>query len=204
MFDSFRKWRRRVRYTLALGLLLLGGAWLAVRLAPTFLTVAPSPKKSDLIVVLGGEAQSRAELAAKYFAEGYGTNVIVTGIGDWDRTRHYLTNSGVPPEAILVDKEAVNTRENAHHAAQLARERGATSLLLVTSWFHARRAARTFQILEPEFRVTVAQAEYEWYGSSAPWYRAQALLAEYVKNVWYWLRHGIAPWPTETSAPTNP
>lgn len=193
MFTFLRKWRRRVRYTLALGLLLLGGMWLAVRVAPSVLTVAPAPQKSDLIVVLGGEAQSRAELAARYFADGYGTNVIVTGIGDWDRTRHYLTNNGVPPEVIIVDQEALNTRENARNAATLARARGATNLLVVTSWFHARRAARTFQTLEPQFQVSVAQAPYQWYGSDAWRYRAQGILPEYAKIVWYWLRHGISP-----------
>jgi uncharacterized SAM-binding protein YcdF (DUF218 family) len=201
MFDGLRKWRRGVRVLLAAGLLLLGGVWLAQRLAPSVLTVAPAPRKSDLIVVLGGEAQSRAELAARFFAEGYGTNVIVTGIGDWDRTRHYLTNSGVPPEVILVDQEALNTRENARNAARLARERGATRLLLVTSWFHARRAARTFQTLAPGFAISVAQAPYQWHGSDAWWYRAKGLLPEYLKLAWYWLRYGIRPWATDSPAP---
>jgi uncharacterized SAM-binding protein YcdF (DUF218 family) len=201
---ALRRLRRRVRYTFALGLLVLAGGWLALRLAPTFLAVAPAPKKSDLIVVLGGEAQSRAELAAKFFADGYGTNIIVTGIGDWDRTRHYLTNSGVPPEVIVVDQEALNTRENARNTARLARERGATNLLLVTSWFHARRAARTFQTLEPQFNITVAQAPYRWHGSEAWWYRAKGLLPEYLKLAWYWARHGISPWPDAQSQGSAP
>lgn len=203
MLASLRKWRRRVRFILAFGLLLAGGVWLALRLAPTFLTAAPPPQKSDVIVVLGGEAQSRAELAAKFFAEGYGTNVIVTGIGDWDRTRHYLTNSGVPPEVILVDPEALNTRENARNAARLARERGATRLLLVTSWFHARRAARTFETLAPGLTISVAQAPYQWHGSEAWWYRAKGLLPEYLKLAWYWARYGIRPWRPESSTPPN-
>lgn len=52
---------------------------------------------------------------------------------------------GVPAERIVVETASRNTRENAVEVARIARERGWTRLLVVTSAFHVRRSAGCFR-----------------------------------------------------------
>jgi uncharacterized SAM-binding protein YcdF (DUF218 family) len=52
---------------------------------------------------------------------------------------------GVPADAILVERQSRNTRENAVDTATLWREKGFRSGLLVTSAIHMPRAIATFR-----------------------------------------------------------
>jgi uncharacterized SAM-binding protein YcdF (DUF218 family) len=50
-------------------------------------------------------------------------------------------------EQVLVDLEARNTAESAVQTARLVRELGADEVVVVTSWWHRRRAGLLFNIL---------------------------------------------------------
>jgi len=52
---------------------------------------------------------------------------------------------GVPAEAIVLERESRNTRENAKNSARIVRERGWRTLLLVTSAMHMPRAEASFR-----------------------------------------------------------
>lgn len=55
---------------------------------------------------------------------------------------------GVPEEAILLEEESRNTRENALYTARIVRERGFRRVLVVTSAFHMRRARECFAAVD--------------------------------------------------------
>jgi uncharacterized SAM-binding protein YcdF (DUF218 family) len=55
-----------------------------------------------------------------------------------------LTTWGIPRAAIVAEVQSTTTYENAVHTARLARARGWTRLIVVTSALHMRRAHATF------------------------------------------------------------
>lgn len=58
--------------------------------------------------------------------------------------RDELVAWGIAADRVLIDDKAKNTRENAVESARIVRERGLTSVLIVTSAFHMRRALGCF------------------------------------------------------------
>ena len=107
--------------------------------------------------------------------------------------RRELIQSGVPATAIWVDADAHSTAENAIFSIRIMRAHQCQSALIVTSWYHTRRAFNCFRHYAPGF-VFYAQPTYpsdavakNW-GSPVP-----SILKEYPKTVWYWLRYGICP-----------
>jgi uncharacterized SAM-binding protein YcdF (DUF218 family) len=67
---------------------------------------------------------------------------------------------GIPPEQVVIERESRNTRENAERSAAIVRERGWTSLLLVTSAMHMPRAAASFRRAGLSFDVLPVDHRY--------------------------------------------
>jgi uncharacterized SAM-binding protein YcdF (DUF218 family) len=55
-----------------------------------------------------------------------------------------MTAMGVPPGTVVRETRALNTRENAMYSAEILRERGMETVVLVTSATHLRRAVKDF------------------------------------------------------------
>lgn len=137
-----RRFRWAIRI-LAIVVILLGVA--AVLFPGRVLTVDSGSVQADVIVVLGGAPHDRAERAADLFKEGAAPRVLISGIGDDRRNKRILLQAGVPAEAIQVESESFTTRENAQFTIPMLRALGAKRVIIVTSWFHSRRALRTFR-----------------------------------------------------------
>ena len=108
--------------------------------------------KSDAIVVLCGEdPEPRISVAAQLFAQGAGAVVLLTG-GLHEPPRWYsaegltpaLLGLGVSHTKVVMDNEAMNTREQAVNTVATAVERKWKRLLLVASGYHQYRAFLTF------------------------------------------------------------
>ena len=57
---------------------------------------------------------------------------------------------GVPPEAILVESEALHTRENAEHVLTILEKHHLQQVILVTLPFHQLRTYFTFaKVFQP-------------------------------------------------------
>lgn len=115
--------------------------------------LAGSPVRAgDAIVVLCGEdGQARADLVTGLLSRNAARHVVLTGGKDLpprligaERLFVSLVGKGVHPAAMIVDKRAQNTREQAVNMVALAREKEWTSLLLCASNYHAPRAFLTF------------------------------------------------------------
>ncbi|MFC7053962.1 YdcF family protein [Hansschlegelia quercus] len=165
-------------------------------LAGYVLPVSRSAGRANAIVALGGFGVPRAELAAQLFLDGVAPLVVVTGAGDCDAMRDILLARGVPAKAILTECASRSTQENAAFASGLLRRAHVRSAVLVTHWFHARRALAAFRAALPEMQFTaeaVRPSEPSW---RVGWVSTPgATLAEFTKILWYALRYGIVAGP---------
>ncbi|HXG28758.1 MAG TPA: YdcF family protein [Nevskiales bacterium] len=106
-------------------LFLFAGRWLSAPAQPAV--------QADLIVALGGDSGARVLTAARLYRENWAPRVLMTGIEGGDaRARDVLLElrarllvaQGVPPEALLFEQTAGNSREEAAAVhALMARER---------------------------------------------------------------------------------
>jgi len=126
---------------------------------------------SECIVVLGGavepvlpprvdidmhEAVDRVRKAAQLFHAGRGKMIIASGgnlpwspfaESEAESIKTLLLEWGVPAEAIVLEGESRNTRENALNSIALLEEYGCETLLLVTSAAHMKRSVAVFERL---------------------------------------------------------
>ena len=146
-------------------------------------------RNADGIVVLTG-GSSRVQDAMELLAAGYGKRLLISGVHptndvhDLARTlpdNHKLLNC-----CVDLDRSAVNTRSNAAETRRWARERGFTSLIVVTSNYHMPRAIVELSHAMPDVTlVPFAVVGERW--RDEPWWTSGAtlrlLLSEYAKYV---------------------
>src|SRR5687768_10298377 len=129
-------------------------------MAPRMLIVSAPLASADAIVVLSGSSTyvERAQKAAQLFHEGRAPLVLLTDDhtrGGWssaqqrnpffvERAIDELIKRGVPAERIrIVPGIASNTRSETLLVKEYAASQSLRSVLVVTSWYHSRRALRS-------------------------------------------------------------
>jgi uncharacterized SAM-binding protein YcdF (DUF218 family) len=158
------------------------------------LTIEQPPENADIMVVLGGEWVYRPKHALELYNLQLAPNIIVTGQGDAGAIKRWLAARGLPPSAIQVEGKSLNTMQNAELTVPLLRERNARRVVLVTSWFHSRRALACFRKAAPEIAfVSLPTVEDRPKGRWPNRYERRMVLQEYVKLAGYWIRYGV--WP---------
>lgn len=201
---------------LCLGLLL--AAFACFFFPQQVLTVDSGAVQADAMVVLGGGSLERAERAAELFKAGETSRIICSGLGDAEVNAAFLTNSDVPTAAILLEPKSHTTRENAKFSIPLLRALGAKRVIIVTTWYHSRRALACFEHYAPDIKF-YSRPSYFGYpsrnqpGESAPhptlspveaervcavwkaeWKMVRGYAnSEYVKLLGYWVRYGVCP-----------
>jgi uncharacterized SAM-binding protein YcdF (DUF218 family) len=87
----------------------------------------------------------------------------------------------------------MTTRENALFTIKLLRAEHVHRVILVTSWYHSRRALKTFEHLEPGIKFYSRPSHYNF--KRAEWSRdfTRRVYWEYIKLPGYWVAYGI--WP---------
>ncbi|MEI6825216.1 MAG: YdcF family protein [Desulfuromonadales bacterium] len=193
--QHFFKNRRNFVIRLALLVILLAVLPLSgLYFADPLLVTRQEPCTADVIVVLGGENESRTEKAVELYALGYAPRIIVTGKNEAELIGRSLVTAGVPKEFIAFEPSAVNTFENASFSMPILKERNVKTVLLVTSWFHSRRASSIFRSCVGNIKIISVPTTTDPSGVliANKWLRKQVLL-EYVKTLGYWPRYGISP-----------
>jgi uncharacterized SAM-binding protein YcdF (DUF218 family) len=173
-------------------LFLLAG--LAFAFPQWFLCVENSPDHADTLIVPGGAGGERAKWAAQLFTNGVAPRILLTGAGDYHGHRAILLAAGVPREAIVLESRSTTTKENAEFSAQLLKDQGIRTAIVVTSWYHSRRALAAFQHFAPDITFYSCPSHYAY--ARADWNKAginRFVWEEYPKLLGYWLRHGISP-----------
>jgi uncharacterized SAM-binding protein YcdF (DUF218 family) len=189
------------RFFKSLARLILTLAFLAVTLGVIaflfprqFLTRDSGEVRADVLIVLGG-GDGRAERAAELYAQGVAPRVLVTGAGDCQSNVEALKKGGVPAAAITMEPEALTTRENAEYSLPLLRKMGVRRAIIVTSWFHSRRALACFEHFGPDiqFYSRPAYLEYEPKKQNREGF-SEHVNIEYAKLLGYWICYGIGPY----------
>ncbi|NTA59973.1 YdcF family protein [Agrobacterium tumefaciens] len=143
------------RNAFLLGLMMLSAVGLyglALVSAGSLLVVEDPPARADVIVVLGGDGPPRAAQAAKLWHEGRAPLVLVTGYGDCDFIHDMLVQLGVDSAAVSMECLSLSTWENATFSQPILTGMRAKSAILVTSWFHSRRAVKRFRFVMPQIQ----------------------------------------------------
>lgn len=145
---------KRLLVGLAIFLLIVGGlsTLLFVGL-PYYLAPQDKLVKAEAIVAIsGGETTSRTREAIKLYDEGYAPAIIFSGAAQDPKSvsnaaamRQIALNANIPSSAILLEEDSVDTYENAQNVARIVKGRKLTSVILVTSPYHQRRASIEFK-----------------------------------------------------------
>ena len=119
---------------------------------------APAATKSTQAIVVLTGGKFRIEHAAKLLGEGKGQRLLIAGADPSVRKEDLVRRLGGKRSlfACCVDlgSESVDTRSNADEAKRWLERRKFTTLRLVTSDWHMRRAQYEFnQALGPDYRI---------------------------------------------------
>lgn len=189
------KSKKRLRLAaVAFGLMLLTVTVLLIG-GVRWLTVDSGPATAQAVIVLGGESWTRPQRAAKVYAEAEPVWVIVSGQGDCQDVRRQLEARKVPADKILTECRSKSTHENARFTVAVLRSNHVTNAVVVTSWYHSRRALACFRSAAPEIQFTSRPTQRT---STASWwpdrYERNRITAEYIKLLYYWVAYGVSPW----------
>lgn len=197
----------RLRRGLAVLIALVGVLVLAiVLLAPAagrFLVAEDPAEKADAIVVLAGSYPDRVLEAVDLYKRGLAPRIIlcrepdttgfrrITELGltvprPSDINRMVAEQLGVPPQAIeVLSRSGDSTYAEAQSVIDEVTRRGFSSILLVTSKYHTRRAAAIYRTLAGDrVKVMVRAASADDFQSEGWWRHrisTRRLIIEYQK-----------------------
>ncbi|MDO5426141.1 MAG: YdcF family protein [Eubacteriales bacterium] len=148
-----------------------------------FIFVEDEPRAADLIFVPGGAWGEIALRAAALYQQGFANKILVSGKysilqegfagpqtpaayhgqvfdTECDFLSQVLLDHGVPSTAILQEKCATYTYENAIRSRELTDRLGIypQTAILVCQAFHARRSLLYYQLLYPDTEILVCPA----------------------------------------------
>ncbi len=112
----------------------------------------PSCQPVDAIVAIsGGDTQSRAREAIDLYKSGWAPKLIFSGAAqdksgpsNAEAMRDIAIGSGVPSDDIITEDEGETTRQNAENTLNIFVDNEISSVILVTSGYHQRRASLEF------------------------------------------------------------
>jgi uncharacterized SAM-binding protein YcdF (DUF218 family) len=159
-----------------------------------FLIVRDPLGPADVVIAVSGDGTGeRARTAAAILLSGDAQWLILSGSragaapgGATEAMRRVALRAGVPEHKILLDDRSASTRDNARRSARLMHARGLRSAIVVTSPYHARRAAWIFG---SEFRarglsVRIRPADNSFFNVREWWLRDRdrgLVISEYQK-----------------------
>ena len=192
---AFKAKSRRVALgVLGFSLMLVLAGVALYRSGPALLVLDSGPCRAEAIVVLGGDRYGRPLRAAELFRSNAAPIVVVSGAGDAVEVVSMLKQHGVPQSAIRLEDRSSSTFENARFSVALLRTDHVRTAIVVTSWFHSRRALKCFRKAAPEMTFYSRPSYYGF--ERTDWSRSGIsthIRAEYVKLAGYWVWYGV--WP---------
>ena len=163
---------------------------------------AQQPGRADLLVALGGDNGARADKVLELYRKGLAPRVLLTGPDSFSKTRlaylnfraGYLIQEGVPELSIFLDRDSVNSWEEAANTVKRMRAMKLNRVLVVSDPPHMRRLAwvwaKAFAGSGKEF-ILVASDMDDW--DAAHWWRtspnAQFVFGEYIKLAYYFMHY---------------
>ena len=156
--------------------------------AANFLIENDPPQKADAIVVLSGDEYGTRTIKAAQLAQaGYAPYVVVSGpkglLGpESDLYIEYARRQGYPESLFRgLPHDADSTRAETAIIGKYLNARGIRKILLVTSNYHTRRAARLMRTQNPGLEVMIIAAPDPYF----------------IPNRWWKTRTGQKLWALE-------
>jgi len=151
-----------------------------------------------IVAVSGGDTSARTHEAVKLYQNGWAPKLIFSGAAQ-DKTgpsnaeamRREARSDGVPDGDIITEELGETTKQNAEKTQSILERNGVSSVILVTSAYHQRRAS-----LEFERRVSGgvsvrnhpvssdSQWSVIWWLTPTGWYLA---ITEFIKVIAFYL-----------------
>jgi uncharacterized SAM-binding protein YcdF (DUF218 family) len=170
------------------------------------LKIAQMPEKADCIVVFAGGVgesgqagqgyEERVEHAVNLYKAGFADKLIFSSgyayrFKEVEVMKALAESLGVRGRQIILEAEAKNTKENVIFSADIVRNSGERSILLVGSPYHMRRASLVFRKLAKEIKVYYTPIPNSLFYKHKKWggarlRQARAILHEYLSIVYYW------------------
>lgn len=161
-------------------LLLAGMGWLfrdqLLTAAGSYLVESDKTESADAIVVFGGdEFGNRITTAAELQKQGLAPFVVVSGpptlLGHESETMiEFARRKGYDPAIFhRADHELNSTRKEAIFFDQYCKEHNLRKILLVTSNYHTKRAAKLMRAASPRLDVIVVAASDPFFTPSTWW-----------------------------------
>ncbi|MFA6908743.1 MAG: YdcF family protein [Patescibacteria group bacterium] len=158
---------------------------------------------ADVIIVLGGGLEKdgsvgegvyeRIDQGVALLDQSLAPYILMSGgpvqNTSWNESEQmsqYAQSLGVPPQNIMRESESTSTEENARYSQEILSQRGWSTVLLVTSPFHTRRACRVFR--QKNINITCIAADTTNYPRTSVIERLKmfrTLLREYGATVYY-------------------
>jgi uncharacterized SAM-binding protein YcdF (DUF218 family) len=184
------KTKRRRRLALFAAIAVLVGLSALFFFPQTFLLVQSDSSIADIIVVPGGDSEIRLAQAEKAFSKSNARFILLSGNGDCESNKAELLRKRIPASAILTECESNSTKENAEFSARILRHYKARRVILTTSWYHSRRALKTFQKFAPEITFISSPAPRR----ADRWkYERGVVYIEYLKILYYAFKWHVSP-----------
>jgi uncharacterized SAM-binding protein YcdF (DUF218 family) len=162
--------------------------------------------RADAIIVLGGGNPRRIQHGIELYKQRIAPQLWHTGdvvspgmtVSDAQVAARLAIQKGVPAGAIHL-LSSTSTWEDGQAIATLARQQKVHSILVVTDWYHSRRA---LSVIQEQLAGSGISIYYDpppgaRYGPDNWWsykYRRVEVVRELAKIGIYWLRYGLAPW----------
>lgn len=144
---------------------------------------------ADVIIVLTG-GKGRVDEGLRMLRAGVADTLILSGVHEAAGVDAIFLG-GVEPwlrEKIILEKSSKNTYENAVEARRLVIEKGFKSVVLLTSWYHIKRAEYVFRTVMPNGLAisTCAVAPPEPEETIVYNFKTMMILAsEFIKYWWF-------------------
>lgn len=149
--------------------------------------------KADVIIVLGGEIAPRIDRALRLFTNGVAPKILFSDSDPSTEGRNAI-NARIPKGALRWEAKSKSTKENAEFSAAILRSNHMHRAVIVTSWYHSRRALSAFHHFAPELEFYSMPT---YYGiqerKTPPLSQSPDIFKEYLKTVGYFFWHGIKP-----------
>lgn len=176
-----------------------------------WLALPAQPGKAEAIVALGGP-DGRLLYGIELFKQGWGKELWYTGDGPIPtikgftfgaRALQIAREAGIPEGSVRLLASDSTWTDGTAIIAEVDR-RGISSLLLVTDWYHSRRAlgALQAQLAGRKVKVYYRPTPHLPYAPETWWHHEQGatnVVNELIKLVFYWRRYGLWPWQVRPS-----
>jgi uncharacterized SAM-binding protein YcdF (DUF218 family) len=170
------------------------------------LRMSSAPHRADAIVVFaggvgengkaGGGTPERLNEAVELYRAGYAPYLVfssgyVYSFQEAESMRDLAVAQGVPSSAIVLERRATNTYQNVRFVDEILRDHKSTSILLVSSPYHMRRATMVWHKVAPEVTVTPTpppRSQYYDHTRGATLEQLRGIVYEYIAILGYWRR----------------